>query len=495
VKKWDKTEKFIDMENASPKEQESPLFYGRPVSGFRAGLSFSSCFSGCTALVMMPYLIYKNGAGVFWIALGLFMGMIVVWKYLPFRMLRFSRTSPGIHSFSDYLECRFGRGARILSVVSAGAFAIFTLFFSVQLLRLGREIFLAFLPGYDTWWVRALSVLLILPVLFLGLNLITWTGRPVSGIVLAALILVVLSIYFRLGGSGIVRYTMMSGVPNTVSEYMNLLYFDGEALSVSRTISLFMTGFLFAGLPISFPFFVTLKDTRQVKRARRSVFAWNLPVLVLSCFMGGISRAMLYVEGEAVSPADFTMKLYRSLWRTDVNGKIAAVLYVTALIAAFLLLLYFTFQRFITEVTAITTWLMEKKSGELQLGIPAACILLILASLRMPDMSWASVFFVLRFWACSAGPVMFSSLVIRRLSTVAVYAGVLLGSLGMVIPELLPDRMFAGHIPFFFGPEGAGSELFSIILSVLGIILFTRLFPERDRNVLKRFDDVKNRIG
>ena len=472
-----------------------PFFLGRPASGNRTGLSFAACFSGLAVLILIPYAIYKYGAGFFWCALGLFAGMTVVWKVLPYRMYRYSRKGERIRSFSDYVRIRFGKGSRVLSLVAAAAFTLFTLFFSVQLFRLGRDLFEAFFRRDDLWWIRVVSIFLLLPIIILGFSLITGMGRPTAILILFALALPVIAIFKQMGGSGIVRYTMMSGVPNTVSDYMNLLHYDGEPLTVATGISLFVAGFLFAGLPVSFPFFAVLRHTRQVKRARHAVFAWTLPVFVLSCFLGGISRAYLYLEGEVNSPAAYAAALFRSLRRGKLLAGTAAVIYAAALVAAFLLLLYFSFHRMITEMTSIISWMDEKAPRKLGMGIAVSWALLVLAEFRMPELSWESVFFVIDFWACSAGPVMFSSIAIRKLSTAAVTAGVLLGSLGMVLPELLPEAIFGSKLTFFFGPEGAGSEIFSLTLSFLGIILFTRLFPEKDKDVLTRFDEVKNRIG
>ena len=86
------------------------------------GLSGQLSELGYFIFVMIPSGVYLSGVGKAWMMIGLFIGTMLIWYLMSYRLMRYSLKYKNVYSLPDYFGRRFGRGDFL--PVNTAAFSI-----------------------------------------------------------------------------------------------------------------------------------------------------------------------------------------------------------------------------------------------------------------------------------------------------------------------------------------------------------------------------------
>ncbi len=318
-------DKRIDMTQLNQKMRQ-----GR---GTGSAVSLSSV--GVLLMVIVPWLVYDKGAGAAWIAIGFFVGTLLLWLAYSYRLLRFSLLQKERFTLSGFFSARYREEKPVIRSVMSVCLTLFFLFVAATLLY-GIAEFAEALFGSDRIYI-VIGITLISTGLFfvLGRGGLCLAERWIAALVLFALVALNLSIYRILGIERILENIFHSWAAGSVSEYVNVGYLGGESLSVFGMLSLFSYGFLVLGNPLALSRFQRSDRARTIHRSRRWAVIFSILTLFLSVLTGGMLRAALY-------PANIKTVKELYLWIMKEDADRGFLFHLAGLIfvaAAFLLVL------------------------------------------------------------------------------------------------------------------------------------------------------------
>ena len=304
-------------------------------TGHGLGSSVSLSAVGLLLMLFLPWLVYQNGAGAVWIAIGAYMGILLVWQIYSYRLMRFSLQQEGVVTLPGFFHQRFLEKRPVfrtfLALVLVGL-----LLFAATALLFGLGSYAKRLFEIDSRIVKG-GILALSFVLFLvmGRKGFRLADRWLAFVVLGALIFINLSILRLLGGEGILKNIFFSWASGSVSEYVNAEYYAGESLTVSQHISMLSFGLLILGSPLVLQRLQQAENGRTVQVSRRWGIIFSLLSLFCAIFAGGMLRAALY-PAKINSMEDFFHQLFLEVPKSGIVFYTTCLLFlVTAALVVF----------------------------------------------------------------------------------------------------------------------------------------------------------------
>ncbi len=249
---------------------------------------------GLLLMFIMPWMVYSGGAGAAWIAIGSFAGVLLVWQMASYRLMRFSLQHKDQATIPGFFSSRFQEKRPVLRIFFS-VILLPILILTAGMLLYGISDFAATLFGisrlYTTLGIFFISTGFLL---LLGRGGLRLAERWIAILVLVSLILIDYSVIRVLGTRHALENIFHSWAAGSVTEYVNVGYMSGKALSVQEIISLFSIGFLILGNPLVLQRFQFADRARTIHRSRRWAIIFSLFSLFLSVLTGGLLRAALY---------------------------------------------------------------------------------------------------------------------------------------------------------------------------------------------------------
>ena len=143
------------------------LLGGRKLGSFTAALSAGASDMSGWLLLGLPGYAYAKGYEAGWIALGLFIGTYVNWRYVAARLRIYTAALGDSITLSSYLENRFDDRSRLLRIVTAFFILTFFLFYTSSGLVAGGKLFESVF-GLPYRWAVLAGALAAIAYTFLG---------------------------------------------------------------------------------------------------------------------------------------------------------------------------------------------------------------------------------------------------------------------------------------------------------------------------------------
>ena len=304
-------------------------------TGHGLGSSVSLSAVGLLIMLFLPWLVYQNGAGAVWIAIGAYIGIVLVWQLFSYRLMRFSLQQEGVVTLPGFFHQRFMEKLPIFRTFLALVLVGLLLFAATALLY-GLGSYAKTIFKIDPWIVKT-GILVLSFVLFLvmGRKGFRLADRWLAFVVLGALILINLSILRLLGGEGVLKNIFFSWASGSVSEYVNAEYYGGQSLTVSQHVSMLSFGLLILGSPLVLQRLQQAENGKTVQVSRRWGIIFSLLSLFCAIFAGGMLRAALY-PAKINSMEDFFHQLFLEVPKSGIVFYTTCLLFlVTAALVVF----------------------------------------------------------------------------------------------------------------------------------------------------------------
>lgn len=440
---------------------------GRRLGGVVTALSAGASGMSGWLLLALPGAFYLFGLNQIWMAIGLTVGAYLNWTIVAPRLRLFTERANNALTLSDYFEARFDDRSRSLRLVSALVILLFFTIYTASGMVSGAVLFSATfdISYHQALWIGAT---MIVSYTFLGGFLaVSWTDVVQGVLMLIALVAVPVAIIQELGGWEKTTAAIGALQPGHLSAFSDL-----SALTV---ISLLAWGLGYFGQPHILARFMAMKSPAEMPVARAVGMSWMIVSLYGAMISGFVAVAYF-----AQSPLDNPETSFISLVKATFTPWIAGV-FLAAVLAA---IMSTADSQLIVSTSALTEDLyrafFRRTATERELVWIGRIGVLVIASfaLLLASNPKSRVLDIVAYaWAgfgAGFGPVIILSLVWRRMTRNGALAGMVAGSVTVVLwanldggifdlYEILPGFIVASlAIVLFslFRPPPAGAETY-----------------------------------
>ncbi len=417
------------------------LLGGRRLNFFTSALSAGASDMSGWLLLGLPGFAYVAGFEAGWIALGLFVGTYINWRFIA-KKLRVATVSYGdAITLSEYFENRFNDSSRLLRVITALFTLVFFLFYTSSGLVAGGKLFTSVF-GLSYIWAVTIGVSAIILYTFLGgFMAVCWTDCIQGLLMVLALVLVPIMAIAAQGGCP----ATFDAIGNTNSALLNpLMSRDGNPLSLIAIISLMAWGLGYFGQPHILTRFMAIDSVDKVPQARKVALWWVAFGMVGALMAGFAGVGALEAPLSEVDSEKVFILLVQSLLHP-----IPAGICLAAILAA---IMSTADSQLLVASSALTEDIyrpfIRTQASQVELvwvGRAAVIVIALVAYFLALNPQNKILDLVAYAWAgfgATFGPTIFLSLYWKKMTRLGALAGIVTGGVTVVIWKQLSGGIF-----------------------------------------------------
>ncbi len=452
---------------------EDYLLGGREMGSWVTALSAQASDMSGWLLMGLPGAVYLSGLAEAWIAVGLFIGTYLNWKYVAPRLRVYTKDVDAI-TLPYFFEARFKDPTGALRIISAVIILIFfTIYSSSGLVASGRLFEAMFNIDYNLAVVTG-AIVVILYTFLGGFMAVSWTDFVQGILMFAAITIVPIIAYFNVGGLENITQVMQA-------RDISFSMLPGSNLTWLGIISALAWGLGYFGQPHILARFMGIKSEKKLPKAMKIAVIWVLISLAGAVLVGLVSTPMF--EGLSGGTEE---KVFIYMINELMNPWLGGIL-----LAAILSAIMSTIDSQLLVVSsALTEDLYSKIMGDeisekqlIWIGrLSVVVIALIALGLALnPDNTVLGL--VAYSWAgfgAAFGPVVLFALFCKQTSWKSALLGMIVGTLVLITWNVLGlDASLYEIVPGF-------------IANVVAILLGNKLLFTASQEVKAEFEEVIN---
>ena len=447
---------------------------GPGVTALSAGASDMSGW----LLLGLPGMMYSDGIVGSWIAVGLIIGAYLNWHYVAKPLRVFTHRFNDAITIPDYLSNRFEDKNNRLRVITAVVILLFYTLYTSSGLVGGAKLFEATF-GLDYSTALLVGSFIIVSYTFLGgYNAVSWTDFIQGILMMLALIITPIVVVTHIGGIDESLRIIESIDP------AKLDVFNGA--SFIGIVSLLAWGLGYFGQPHILVRFMSIRHEDEICQAKTIGMSWMILSVLGSLAVGFFGFA--YVVSEGIDLQD-SEKIFITLSQLLFNPWIAGFL-----LAAILAAIMSTIDSQLLVSSSVLTQdiyhaILRKEASDKELvwvGRITVVIIAVIAWSLSTDQNSSVLKLVAYAWAgfgAAFGPLIILSLYKRSMSEQGAIAGMIMGSLTVIIWKQLEGGWFDVYelLPGF-------------VLSWISILLVDNLAGKSSETSQVIFDEIHHQL-
>ncbi|MET0066279.1 MAG: sodium/proline symporter PutP [Candidatus Thiodiazotropha sp.] len=412
---------------------------GRQLGSWVAAFSASASDMSGWLLLGLPGYAYLSGLESIWIALGLWIGTWLNWRWVAARLRVASEAAGNALTLPEYLSNRFDDRSGLIRVVSSLFVLLFFLFYTSSGLVAGGKLFEAVFGLPYIWAVAAGVAVIMLYTAFGGFLAVSWTDLFQGLLMILALLVIPLYALQSQGGlvSSITAIEALN--PQLLNPWTDA---QGQPLGVLAILSLMAWGLGYFGQPHILARFKAIRSAEFVPKARRIAVTWVFLSLSAACLVGLFGIPVF--DAPLADAEKVFIRLVDLLFHPLVAGICLAAILAAIMSTADSQLLVSSS----TFTGDLYRLLLRKQAGERELMIvgrlAVLCIALAAFALAL-DPESKVLDLVAYAWAgfgAAFGPAVLLSLYWKGMNRWGALAGILVGGLTVVVWRPLQGGVF-----------------------------------------------------
>lgn len=444
------------------------LLGGRKLGKFVTALSAQASDMSGWLLMGLPGAVYLSGLSAGWIAVGLFIGTFLNWKYVAGRLRVFTEETDSITIFT-FFERRFQDPTGILRLASAVITLIFfTIYASSGLVAVGKLFETIFGISFTLSVISGAVVIMVYTFLG-GFLAVCWTDLIQGTLMFIAILIVPIVAYFSAGGTGSILSAM---------EMKNISFgvMPSESMPVLAILSLSAWGLGYFGQPHILARFMGINSVKEIGQSMRIAIIW-----VFISLGGAVAVGLIGIPLYSDLSGGDNEKVFIYMIQQLFNPWIAGVL-----LAAILSAIMSTIDsQLLVSSSAVTEDIyrkfLKKDASEKTLvwagRISVVVISLIAAGFAL-DPENTVLGLVAYAWGglgAAFGPLILFALYSKKTSWQAALAGIISGTIVLVlwkhfgmgtymyeiVPGFLTSVMVICLVNYFTKPDAAAEKIFT----------------------------------
>lgn len=457
---------------------------GRQVSPKVTALSAGASDMSGWMLMGLPGAMYLTGLDSIYIGFGLLLGALINYLLVAPRLRIYTEEAGDALTIPQFFSHRFDHslGLRIISALIIVIF--FTLYTSAGLVSGGKFFASAFSLDYQLGLVVTASVVVCYTLLggFLAVSL---TDFVQGCIMFVALVLVPLIAFMSFDSA----QQMMTAAEQTMPAFGSSF----ETLTVVGLISTMSWGLGYFGQPHIIVRFMAIRSVADIPTARNIGMSWMTVTLIGSLSTGLVGVAYVNQTDATLSdPETIFVFLSNLLFHPLISGFLLAAILAAIMSTISSQLLVSASSLSEDLYKSLTNKTLETKTV-VNLGRGAVVLVAIAAGILAADPNSSVLNLVSIAWAgfgAAFGPLVLCSLLWRRMTVNAAYAGLLTGAITV---------MFWVYVPVLDNGEPLSSLMYEIVpgfvLSLLAIIVVGLLDNHPSSAMVNQHDKVTKRLA
>ncbi len=456
---------------------EDYLLGGRGMGAWVTALSAQASDMSGWLLMGLPGAVYLSGLCEGWIAIGLFIGTFLNWKFVAPR-LRVYTEKTGSITLPCFFEARFRDPTGALRIVSAFVILVFfAIYASSGLVAAGKLFESVFGVTYNTA-VLAGGGIIILYTFLGGFLAVCWTDLIQGLLMLFAVVVVPVLALGEVGGLAAIKSDMASkGISFSMIP-------QGGPMAIVSVISAMAWGLGYFGQPHILVRFMSAKSVATIKQSMNIAVVWVLFSLAGAVFVGLIGVSMF--DGLSEGQQD---KVFIYMIDKMFNPWVAGVM-----LAAILSAIMSTIDsQLLVCSSALTEDFYQKAirkhaSEKEVVFVGRLCVILIsgialVLALNPSDTILGIVAYAWGGLGAAFGPVVLFALFSRRTTWVSVLCGMVAGTAVLLV----------------WKHAGLGSTMYEIvpgfITNCVVILIFNSIIGQKNEDVLREFNEIGAEFG
>ncbi len=454
---------------------EDYVLGGRSLGALPSALSSVASDMSGWLLLGLPGFAITGGMQAFWIALGLYLGIVANWQFVAKRLRVFSERAQNSITIPGYIENRFQDKTGILRFIIALVILFFFLFYTASGFVAGGKLF-SEVFGLNYQAAVFIGMLLIVAYTLIGGYMaVSWTDVIQGLLMLLALVIVPLVALSELGGWGEVSSRL-----NTQGSHLSFFKKpDGSAIGLISIISLMAWGLGYFGQPHILSRFMGISSIDKVGKAKLIASSWSFVTMIGAIIIGLIGAAYFTGANSLADSERVFVSFVNILFHPLVSGILLAAIMAAIMSTADSQLLIAS-AAFTSDITE--RWLGKNKDSNLELliGRIAVLVIAVIAAFIALDENSSVLGIVSYAWAglgATCGPIILISLYWRRMNLAGAIAGAIVGTITVVGWNKLTGGIFDVY-----------ELLPSFIFASIAIVIVSLLTKEPSKNVTDIYD-------
>ncbi len=308
------------------KSYEDFIAAGKSLGAWVTAISASASAESAWVMLGLSGMGYKMGFAAYWAALGCVLGYFINSLFIMVKLRKMSGEL-GSYTVSDFFEDRLRDKSHLLRVISA--LIIFTsmiLYVTAQFMGSGKTISGMGIASYTTG-VLIGGVVIALYVLMGGYAAVSWTDLIQGLLMVFVLVIFPILAVIRAGGFATITTQLKQlGLASVLPGRQAV-----ESLTWGFVIGQLGISIGYFGMPHILMRFITVKDTREAKRAAFISMSWGVLVFFGSVTLGVAMRVLLPSLGDPEQALPrFTVMHFSPIFAGLVLAAITAAIMSTA---------------------------------------------------------------------------------------------------------------------------------------------------------------------
>jgi len=463
---------------------EDYILGGRSMNPYVTAMSAQASDMSSWLLMGLPGSVLLLGLGEAWIGIGLAIGSYLSWLFVAKKLRVHSEVSGNALTMPEFFSNRFKDNKGILRIVAA----VIILFFFVIYVASGFKgcgvIFQTIFPEVGLEIAIIIGAIIVIAYTFMGgYKAVSWTDFFQAILMVIAIVVVpVATIGNTTGGWDAIS----AGLDSLGTDFMNLFYDGGSPLGFIAILSLMAWAFGYFGMPHVVVRYMSIKDPKQVKVARRVSLIWIVIALSFAILVGVVGRGYFIVTYGGIPDGFNAEHIFVFLSGSMFPAIIAGVLYA-AIMAAIMSTadsqLLVAASSITNDIVGKTKWAIGQPDLAKKLMWIARFVVIIVAVLAfflalyggnsimgLVSYAWAG-------FGAAFGPLMILSLYWKRMNLTGAIASMFVGFLTVILWNT-----------FLAGPTGIYELLPAFIFSLIAGIVVSLVTKVPDQDIIEEFD-------
>ncbi|MFW5987811.1 MAG: sodium/proline symporter PutP [bacterium] len=448
---------------------EDYLIGGRAMGSWVTALSAQASDMSGWLLMGLPGAVYLGGISQAWIAVGLFIGTVLNWKYVAARLRVYTEKTNSM-TLPSFFEARFGDNTGMLRIFSAAVILLFFTIYSASGLVASGKLFESLFNIDYTAAVMVGGITIVLYTFLGGFMAVSWTDFFQGILMFFAITIVPTIAYSNIGG--------MSPIIEAAAENGVSLSLIPEGITITSIISAVAWGLGYFGQPHILARFMGIDHIKNIKSARKIAVIWVAISLSAAVFVGIIAVPMF---PEIADSEKVFIEMIAELFNPWFGG---------VLLAAILSAIMSTIdsQLLVSSSTLTEDFyhkIIKREASELEkmwVGRGFVILIAIIAFILALNPDNTVLDLVAYAWAglgAAFGPPVLFALFSRKTSWQAIFAGMLAGTITLI----------------FWKETGLGAQLYEIVpgffINIIIVFAVNKIFKQKNKEIIAEFDEVK----
>lgn len=447
---------------------EDYLIGGREMGSWVTALSAQASDMSGWLLMGLPGAVFLSGLNQAWIAIGLFIGTVLNWKYIAGRLRVYTEKTNSM-TLPSYFEVRFGDRTGLLRIISAVIILLFFTIYSASGLVAAGKLFESLFNINYTVAVICGGMAIVLYTFLGGFMAVSWTDFFQGTLMFFAITIVPAIAFFRTGGIEPIIDTAAAGGIS--------LALIPQNLSLLAIISSLAWGLGYFGQPHILARFMGIKSLKKLKKARKIAVVW-VAVSLFAAVMVGIISIPMFPE---IADSE---KVFIEMINTIFNPWLGGIL-----LAAILSAIMSTIDSQLLVASSTLTEdfynkLIKREASDLEkiwVGRIFVIVIAVIAFILALDPGNTVLELVAYAWAglgTAFGPAVLFSIFSKRTNWTAILAGMIVGTAVLI----------------FWKESGLSVQLYEIIPGFVSnclVIMLVNIFDQQsNQSVLDQYQEV-----